>query len=76
MADITDDLSILRSQLEEPLKEAEKKALEEKFWLETLYKSLTGKDSSSPEQTALVTAYTLEFISSQLPVLIETVEVS
>jgi hypothetical protein len=76
VADITNELSLLRSQLEEPLKEAESRAQQEKFWLETLYKSLTGGASSSPEQTALVTAYTLEFMSERLPVLIETVEVS
>ena len=57
----------LRGALEEPLVEAEKKILEEKAMLETVYKGLTGSDSVSARQVELTKAYTLGYISDFLP---------
>ena len=63
----------LRAELEEPLVEAEKKLLEEKAWLEVIYKGLTGSDSSSPEQVDLTISHTIGFLSDKLPELAQTI---
>ena len=72
-AELKELLTELRSNLEQPLVEAEKKVIEEKEWLQLLYKGLTGSDSSSPEQTDLTISHTIGFLSDMLPALAQTI---
>jgi len=73
--DISEILGALKEALDGPLEDAEKAVLEEKSWLETVYKGLTGSDSVSNAQIELTSAYTYGFLSEKLPDLAQTIEI-
>ena len=72
-SDLADIVRTLRTELEGPLKEAEKKLLNEKSLLLLVYEGLTGRSSVDARVSDLTYPYTIGFLSDYLPELSQTI---